>query len=69
MSQQVAIVTGGTRGIGLAIAKHLIEEGFAVSICGRSSRKYKSYCHSITPAPQVNPAPNPITTTTSPDLN
>jgi 3-oxoacyl-[acyl-carrier protein] reductase len=36
MSQQVAIVTGGTRGIGLAIAVHLVKQGVAVSICGRS---------------------------------
>lgn len=36
MSEQVAIVTGGTRGIGLAIAVHLVKQGVAVSICGRS---------------------------------
>lgn len=32
-----AVVTGGTRGIGLAIAKRLLHEGVAVAICGRSS--------------------------------
>ena len=42
MSQQVAIVTGGTRGIGLAIATHLVTQGFAVSICGRSEASVTS---------------------------
>src|SRR5579859_3574565 len=34
-----AIVTGGTAGIGLAIARVLIEEGAEVTIPGRSSKK------------------------------
>jgi NADP-dependent 3-hydroxy acid dehydrogenase YdfG len=33
---KTAIVTGGTRGIGLAIAKALLGEGASVAICGRS---------------------------------
>src|ERR1700704_7087313 len=32
-----AVVTGGTRGIGRAIADHLLREGAAVAICGRTS--------------------------------
>jgi NAD(P)-dependent dehydrogenase (short-subunit alcohol dehydrogenase family) len=35
--QRVALVTGGTRGIGFAIARRLAREGFAVGISGRSS--------------------------------
>lgn len=35
LSEQVCLVTGGTRGIGRAIAKMLLKEGAAVTICGR----------------------------------
>jgi len=35
LEQRSAIVTGGTRGIGLAVAKSLAEVGAAVAICGR----------------------------------
>ncbi len=31
-----AVVTGGTRGIGLAIAERLLRDGAAVAICGRA---------------------------------
>lgn len=31
------MVTGGTRGIGRAIAARLLREGVSVAICGRSS--------------------------------
>jgi 3-oxoacyl-[acyl-carrier protein] reductase len=35
LSNLVALVTGGTRGIGRAIARMLLQEGAAVVICGR----------------------------------
>ena len=34
---RVAIVTGGTRGIGAAIVRRLLEDGYQVATCGRSA--------------------------------
>ena len=38
---QYAIVTGATQGIGKAIAEKLLKEGFALSVCSRTSEKLK----------------------------
>ena len=37
-----AIVTGGTRGIGMAIVNRLVEEGVQVAFCARDANAVKS---------------------------
>jgi NAD(P)-dependent dehydrogenase (short-subunit alcohol dehydrogenase family) len=42
MTGTVALVTGGTRGIGFAVAEALLDEGASVFISGRSESAVKS---------------------------
>ena len=39
MSERVALVAGGARGIGRAIALTLAEDGWSVAVCYRTSAK------------------------------
>jgi NAD(P)-dependent dehydrogenase (short-subunit alcohol dehydrogenase family) len=47
LKRKTAIVTGGTAGIGLAIARALSEEGVEVTIAGRSSKKLNGALSSL----------------------
>ncbi len=47
------MVTGGTRGIGRAIAERLLREGAAVAICGRSSQSVETALGVLRPLGRV----------------
>jgi MFS family permease len=47
LSDKVALVTGGTAGIGLAIARHFIEEGAFVYITGRRQKELDAAVDSL----------------------
>jgi 3-oxoacyl-[acyl-carrier protein] reductase len=48
LAGQNALVTGGTRGIGLAVAEALLGAGASVAICGRSEKTVKSAVSQLT---------------------
>src|ERR1700735_2964148 len=59
---KVALITGASRGIGLAIARKLGEMGATLSICARDPQKLESTKNELlTMAPQVFAAPVDVT--------
>lgn len=64
LSGHRAIVTGGSKGIGLAVAQELAAEGAAVAICSRSAAELAEATAAITaatPGAQVFHAPADVT--------
>lgn len=53
LEQKTAVVTGGTRGIGRAIAARLLAEGARVAICGRRQKSVDEALASLTPKDRV----------------
>jgi NAD(P)-dependent dehydrogenase (short-subunit alcohol dehydrogenase family) len=47
MAEKAAIVTGGSSGIGLAIARMLLDEGYAVTLAARRPEKLEAAVHGL----------------------
>ena len=47
LNGKVALITGGTGGIGVAIAKNFIQSGCKVILAGRNEKKLKEYCKQL----------------------
>jgi 3-oxoacyl-[acyl-carrier protein] reductase len=55
LDSKLALVTGGSRGIGLAIASALIAEGARVAICGRDAERLRKVASPLGPSVVVIP--------------
>ena len=61
LSGKLAVVTGGTRGIGRAIAERLLREGAAVALCGRTNQSVETALGALRPLGRVFGMPADVT--------
>ncbi|MBZ5726836.1 MAG: SDR family oxidoreductase [Acidobacteriia bacterium] len=61
LSGKIAIVTGGTRGIGRALAARLLREGAFVAICGRRAESVEQAVQEMTPLGRIFGYPADVT--------
>src|SRR5215475_134744 len=63
LAGKVAIVTGGTRGIGRAIAEQLLQRGAKVAICGRTRESVEAAVIAMKPLGKIVGFPADVTQT------
>ncbi|HEV2448385.1 MAG TPA: SDR family NAD(P)-dependent oxidoreductase, partial [Candidatus Sulfopaludibacter sp.] len=61
LSGKIAAVTGGTRGIGRAIAERLLREGASVAVCGRARESVDRAVDAMKPLGKVFGHPADVT--------